>query len=292
MVPGMMVNLAKPKAMELARRLLDWGEELGVQIRLPQREAHALGCQGDDLQTWCRTVDAAIVIGGDGTFLRAARRILDQGKDIPLFGINVGHLGFLATGAVEGAQSELTQILEGRYTVQKRHTLECRYIRGEEQKQYYALNDFVLYKGTQAKLISVAVEVHGRPMCVFRADGLIVATPTGSTAYALSAGGPIVPPHVPCMVLAPICAHTLYSRPIILAPHDQLSMRPRCEAQTFFSVDGQDGIGVSEGDSLQVSLSERRWVSVITLPQQGYFELLHRKLMWGFDPVGEMSDDA
>ncbi len=162
MVPGMMVNLAKPKAMELARRLLDWGEELGVQIRLPQREAHALGCQGDDLQTWCRTVDAAIVIGGDGTFLRAARRILDQGKDIPLFGINVGHLGFLATGTVEGAQSELTQILEGRYTVQKRHTLECRYIRGEEQKQYYALNDFVLYKGTQAKLISVAVEVPGR----------------------------------------------------------------------------------------------------------------------------------
>lgn len=286
MTPGLIVNLTKEGARVLSKELIRWCHHRNRSLLLMEEESQALlGEPGLSLEQWCQSVDVAFVVGGDGTLLRAARRILSQNAQIPMFGINMGHLGFLATGTAERALAEVEQILNGQFSIQKHRLLEGTHSFDGGVRPICALNDVVLAKGVQARLISVAVQVHDWPLGEFRADGLIVSTPTGSTAYALSAGGPIVPPHVHCMVLAPICAHTLYSRPVILAPNDRLTLTPQKDGETFLSIDGQETYAVQPGDRVELCLSPDRAVSMITLPQLGYFELLQQKFMWGFDPL-------
>ncbi len=282
---GLLINREKKEAMAFANALRRWAqEEAGFSFLLPSPLTQSQDRPGISAEQWLREVDAAVVIGGDGTFLRAARFV--RGTEIALFGINMGHLGFLATGKPERAKEEILQILRGDFTVRRRQLLEGT-LRGQRGEQtFFALNDLVLSKGPLAKLVTIGVEVYDRPMCEFRADGLVVSTPTGSTAYALSAGGPIVPPHVACMILAPICAHTLYSRPIILGPQDRLTLKPRGDnTDLYLTVDGQEVYPVEPGQSMEVLLSQRQHINVVSLPQLDYFDLLHQKLMWGFDPV-------
>lgn len=282
---GLLINLKKQEAIAFAKDLCDWAEnEAHFKFFLPVRDASALHKDGLPDEIWLKTVDLSIVVGGDGTFLEASRFVVDS--NIVLFGINLGHLGFLATGRPENAREEILQIYSGDYTVSRRRFLEGTLISNGQSEEFFALNDLVLSKGVLAKLISISVEVYEKPMCDFRADGLIVSSPTGSTAYALSAGGPIVPPHVPCMILAPICAHTLYSRPIILGPEDRLSLIPRTEgSEIYLTIDGQEAHSIQTESRLDVILSKRKYVDVISLRQLGYFELLHQKMMWGFNPV-------
>ncbi|MCL2008986.1 MAG: NAD(+)/NADH kinase [Synergistaceae bacterium] len=277
---GMIINVRKPEAVEMGRRLLRWGGERGISILPPRHEASVLMTGGLSDEEWLKTVDAAIVVGGDGTFLRAARYVLDT--DIPLYGINLGRLGFLASGKAEEAEQDLARITEGDYVLLERCLLHCSLIRdGESIRSMYALNDFVLTKNAIARLLHIEVRFNGKFFGVLPSDGIIISSPTGSTAYALSAGGPIIPPHMRSMLLAPICAHTLYSRPLLAAPEDVITLTPKGGVSNVtLTQDGQIAYEVLPGDSIGISLSDRA-VRTINMPNRTFLDLVQEKLGWG-----------
>lgn len=278
---GLLINTQKQKAIDLANRLIKWSKDQNISFLLPPHEASVLGVPSLTDDQWHRSVDFTIVIGGDGTFLRASRYVLDF--SIPLYGINVGHLGFLASGNEEKAEQEIRMILEGKHRIEERHVLEGHIWRGKYLKHtIYALNDLVLAKGAFARLIQVEVRVGSTFFAQLPTDGMIVATPTGSTAYSLSAGGPIVPPHVPCIILAPICAHTLYSRPVIFGRNDRISLIPKGDNRDLvLTQDGQLGYEILPSDRIEISLSHEKAIKIIMLQNRDYYDLLQEKLNWG-----------
>ena len=278
---GMIVNTRKPGALSMARRLLEWGRKSSVEFFFPPHEASVLGLQGLEDEVWKQEVDLSLVIGGDGTFLRAARYVL--GCPIPLYGINLGHLGFLASGKPEEAEVDLAAILRKEYTLTRHRVLEGKIFRDDRMiHSFFALNDIVLAKGALARVMHIEVHIGKKLLNVLPADGIIVSTPTGSTAYALSAGGPIIPPHIPCMVIVPICAHTLYSRPVLSGEDDTITLIPRGNHRDLLiTQDGQLGYEIMPGDRIEVSLSGEVDVQVITLPSRNYYDLLQEKLQWG-----------
>lgn len=278
---GMIVNTHKPEAIAMARRLLQWGQDRGLSLLLPHHEASVLTTVGLPDEEWLRTVEVALVIGGDGTFLRAARYVLDAGT--LLYGINLGHLGFLASGKPEQAEEDLEHILDDRYNVLKRRLLHCTlYREGIPLHNLYALNDVVLSKNAIARLLHIEVRFNDRFFGILPADGVIVSSPTGSTAYALSAGGPIIPPHLDSLLLAPLCAHTLYSRPLMAAATDRISLIPRGSSRDLtLTQDGQLGYEVLPGDRLDIDLDTDKCIHTITLPERTFLDLVQEKLGWG-----------
>ena len=278
---GMIINTHKPEAIEMGRYLLQWSRERGTVLLLPHHEASLLTSEGLSDEEWLRTVDVAIVIGGDGTFLRAARYLLEAG--IPLYGINLGHLGFLASGKPEEAERDLERILSDNYTLLERPLLSCTLFReAKPLHKMYALNDVVLTKNAIARLLHIEVRFNDKFFGVLPADGIIISSPTGSTAYALSAGGPILPPHMRSMLLAPICAHTLYSRPLLAAPEDTISLIPRSSVRDItLTQDGQLAYEVLPGDCIDISLSTDKVIRTITMPDRTFLDLVQEKLGWG-----------
>lgn len=277
---GLIVNTRRTRALDLASQLLKWGPGQGINFHLPPLEASVLETSVDE-HSWKNLVSVALVIGGDGTFLRAARYVLDD--KIALYGINAGHLGFLAAGDPENAAEDVLEISKGNYRIQQRHVLLGELYRSDRlEHRLYALNDLVLTKGPLARVMEVEIRICGKLTGTLRADGIIASTPTGSTAYALSAGGPIVPPHVPCMILAPICAHTLYARPVVLGPEDVLTLTPKGESRDLtLTQDGQLGYEILPGDRVEITLATDKKVDVLWLPGRDYYDLLSKKLMWG-----------
>ena len=186
---GLLFNTQKPEAIETAWRLWHWGRDEGISFLFPPHEASAISIPGVDDETWRKEAAFAVILGGDGTFLRAARYTF--GNAIPLYGINLGRLGFLAIGSPESAEEDIKSIIAGHYTLQRRHLLKGQVWRsGRLVHELHALNDFVISKGSIARVTDLEVKVGGETLTLFLADGLILSTPTGSTAYALSAGGP------------------------------------------------------------------------------------------------------
>lgn len=287
---GLLFNTQKPEAIEMATRLWRWGKDKGMKFLLPPHEASAIALPGVDDETWRNETEFAVVLGGDGTFLRAARYTF--GCAVPLYGINLGRLGFMATGNPESAENDIEEIISGRYTVQMRRLLKGQVWRGGRlAHELYALNDLVISKGSLARVIDIEVRVGSEVLSLFLADGLILSTPTGSTAYSLSAGGPIVPPHVPCMIMAPICAHTLYARPVILSESDNIRVIPKGDARSLMlTQDGQLGYELLPGDELHVTLDNRIFVRTIQLSGRSYYDLLREKLSWGFNGIREAGD--
>ena len=278
---GMLVNAHKPKAIEMGRHLLQWSREKGYTFLLPHHEASLLTMEGISDEEWLRSVDVAIVIGGDGTFLRAARYVLES--DIPLYGINLGHLGFLTSGKPEEAEEDLERIIGGDYTLIERPLLCCVLFReGAPFHKMYALNDVVLTKNAIARLLHIEVRFNDKFFGVLPADGIIISSPTGSTAYALSAGGPIIPPHMLSMLLAPICAHTLYSRPLLAGPDDTITLIPRSSTRDItLTQDGQLAYEVLPGDHIDIRLSKERTIRTIAMPDRTFLDLVQEKLGWG-----------
>ena len=278
---GLLVNTQKRSALDLAEKILRWGRKQKIKLILPPHEAHVLGEKEVSDLAWKESADSAVVLGGDGTFLRAARYVI--GYDIPLYGINVGHLAFLSCGKVENAENDLHRILLGEHKINFRQLLRGVVSRGKHQKhEVYALNDLVVTKGPFARLIALNIAVNQSPLSVLHADGIIISTPTGSTAYSLSAGGPIVPPHLPCMILTPICAHTLYSRPMVLGDTDTITITPQGQhREIMLTQDGQLGYELLPGDRIRISLDSEKKVGIITLPENEFFSLLQEKFQWG-----------
>ncbi|MCF7935702.1 MAG: NAD(+)/NADH kinase [Synergistales bacterium] len=282
---GLLVNTKKKEALAIGKRLVMWGQRRELRFCTPPYEASFLGIPETPDKEWKESVDFAVVVGGDGTFLRAARYV--QGHDIPLFGVNAGRLGFLAVGNPQCVEDDIENIIAGKYGCTERHLLEGRVWRESRLvHKLYALNDLVVTKGAFARLIYIEVHVGDRYLNTMPSDGMIVASPTGSTAYALSAGGPIVPPHVPCLVLVPICPHTLYARPLVLGEHDSVTLVPLGEhRELILTQDGQLGYEILPGDRFEVFISPGKTVQTISPHYGEYYELLREKFLWGKSQV-------
>ena len=229
------------------------------------------------------TIDLLVTLGGDGTLLAGARMVAEAG--VPVLGVNLGHLGFLTSVAEDHLSSALDRIASGEFTIDRRFTLEAR-IRdaaGHESEPFLALNDAVLHKSGLARMLRIAVHIGDEePLAVgsFSADGIIFATPTGSTAYSLSAGGPIVVPSVDCIVATPICPHTLAVRPLVFDAESVITVRARTrEPAVVLTVDGQDGGELRESDALVIRRGPAS-VRLIRFPGQSFFSTLREKLHW------------
>jgi NAD+ kinase len=274
---------AKPNAAgaaQLVPELLAWLAARGIAVRLDQQTAvyagpGAAGLPRREVPLGC---DLAIVLGGDGTLLSAARAVGHRG--VPLFAVNLGGLGFLTAITVDDLYPELERSLAGSYTLSRRKMLAVSHRRGQEAlAEYQALNDVVVAKTEIARIVDLEAWAGDSFVCAYKADGLLIATPTGSTAYSLSAGGPIIYPTVNAICLTPICPHTLTNRPLIV-PGD-LALRIVCKgSDAFLTVDGQVGAPLTESDVVECRVSDFD-VLLVRPPQTTFFDVLRQKLKWG-----------
>ncbi|MFB6248294.1 MAG: NAD(+)/NADH kinase [Salinibacter sp.] len=223
--------------------------------------------------------DLVLSFGGDGTLLRAAH--LTGPNDTPLLGVNIGRLGFLADIEVEQLHEALEQIVAGEYTIEERLVLEAQADSPSHFDTEWAVNEFVLDRSGAAGLIKIEVEVNDTPLNTYWADGLIMATPTGSTAYSLSNGGPIIAPGVEAVILTPIAPHTLTVRPIVLPADSTITCRVLDDDQPYvFAADGRSTMFEDHGLSFTIERAPHT-VNLVKLPEQHFFQTLRSKLMWG-----------
>ena len=239
----------------------------------------AIGAPTCEKDALARAADLIVVLGGDGTLLSIARRLH---RSVPILGVNLGELGFLTEVVEDEAMDMLKRVLAGRYELDRRMTLAARLERdGKVLERFRALNDVVITNGARARIVEFSVSVDGLPLTTYRADGTIVATPTGSTAYSLSAGGPIVEPTVQVLVLSPISPHTLSKRPMVLRPDAVVRVEiARREQDALLTIDGQEGTALAGGDVLEVRQG-RSPVSLVRAPNRTYYDVLRSKLGWG-----------
>ena len=224
-------------------------------------------------------VDLIVVLGGDGTLLSMARSVGDQG--VPLLGVNLGGLGFLTATTLEEMFPALEAWLGGGMAIDERMMLTARVLRqGRLFCEYGALNDVVITKSAMSRIIDFSVSVEGQFATAYRADGLIISTPTGSTAYSLSAGGPILDPGMDAIVLTPICSHTLTNRPIVVPATQRVEVTILTDQEVMVTMDGQVGVNLREHDTVEVRQACTR-IRLLRFPQQSFFSVLRAKLKWG-----------
>lgn len=241
---------------------------------------HELADEHDRLES-ADDIDALLTLGGDGTLLRGARFL--AGRQIPVLGINLGRLGFLTSCGVDEMESALSKLASGEFRAEARMTLDARAIAqdGSERKRWTALNDVVLHKGGFARMVQLRVAANGEAIASYAADGIVIATPTGSTAYNLSAGGPLVVPTVESILVTAISAHTLSVRPLVLPPSAEVAVRGEDGPEELLvTVDGQVGTTFSSGESLVVRRSEKP-VLIVRFGGTTFFGRMRRKLGWG-----------
>ena len=226
-------------------------------------------------------VDALLTLGGDGTLLRAAR--LGEGQAVPILGINLGRLGFLTCCPADMMEEALRRFAAGDYVVEQRMTLDARVLdaAGHPRAQWRALNDVVLHKGGFARVVTMRVQANGETVARYSADGIVMATPTGSTAYNLSAGGPVVFPTLETILVTPVSAHTLALRPLVLAPSAEVIVQPEDGPEELLvTVDGQVGTTFAIGETLVVRKSVNP-VPIVRFGEGSFFTTMREKLHWG-----------
>jgi NAD+ kinase len=280
---GIAAKAIAPPALAYARTIAEGLRARGLTVIFDDETARAIG---DAHPTQPKALlgrhsDLLITFGGDGTLLSVARHAPDR---VPIIGVNMGTLGFLTEIRTEQLPEVLERVLEGRYHVEPRvtFTVSVSGVGRDATKRHRVLNDVAINKSAVARIIEMRVSVAGLFVSTFRGDGLIIATPTGSTAYNLSAGGPIVYPTMGAIVITPICPHMLTNRPIVLP--DELDIEVALTApdsrDIFLSLDGQEGFEIREGDRVCVRKSEER-VLLVQSPDKNYFDVLRNKLKWG-----------
>jgi NAD+ kinase len=267
-------------AVTLVPKLLEWLHGRGIAARMDEPTAVYGGGAGIPRADVPEGCDLVIVLGGDGTLLSAVRAI--GRREIPLFPVNLGGLGFLTAITVDDLFPELERALRGEHRVAKRKLLNSEVIRdGKAIASFDALNDAVLTKSDIARMIDLDVYVDDQLVCAYKADGLIISTPTGSTAYSLSAGGPIIFPSVPTICLTPICPHMLTNRPVLVPETSRIRVISRGpDESVYLTIDGQVGTPIRERDTL-VCHSTQYALHLIRPPRQMFFDVLRQKLKWG-----------
>lgn len=279
-VVGIMTKPDVPLAWDIVPELLEWLWRRGIQARYDEETGTYLGKRGLPREEVPEGAQLVIVLGGDGTLLSAARAI--GGRDIPLFAVNLGGLGFLTAITAEELYPELERALRGEHRVGHRRMLDCDLIRrGQTVSTYTALNDVVITKAALARMIDLETHVDAQFVCSYKADGLIVATPTGSTAYSLAAGGPIIFPTVQALCITPICPHMLTNRPVLVPDTSVIRVVVNAEDNSaYLTIDGQIGQPMLSGD-LIVCRAATQKLSLIRPPKMRFFDVLRKKLKWG-----------
>jgi len=277
--------ISKPKKTEIREivpSLTQWLRERNVEVFLDKETASLLESAEKSLSRneMPSQVDLLVVLGGDGTLLAAARAL--NRKPVPILAVNLGGLGFLTVITREELYPTLELVLAGDFKTERRVQIEGELVRADEViSSFLALNDVVLNKGAIARILDFDVLVNGRFISTYKSDGLIVSTPTGSTAYSLAAGGPIVTPAVEAFVVTPICAHTLTNRPLVLPDSVQIEVVVKSQREVaYLTVDGQMGIATHSDDAVRLKKASS-CVEIIQPPNKDYFEILRQKLKWG-----------
>jgi NAD+ kinase len=271
------------QAVDLVPELLQWLDARGVRVRLDRETANYAGRKNEpifDRPQVADGCDLAVVLGGDGTLLSAARAVGDRA--IPLLAVNLGGLGFLTSISIHDLFPELERALDGHIDVTRRKMLRVTHrCGGKSITEYQALNDVVIAKSNIARIVDLEAWAGDSFICEYKADGLIISTPTGSTAYSLSAGGPIVYPTVNAFCLTPICPHTLTNRPLIVPSEMPIRIVSRSrDEDVYLTVDGQVGCPLQQGDIVECVISDFD-VLLIRPPDKTFFDVLRQKLKWG-----------
>ncbi|MGC1456121.1 MAG: NAD(+)/NADH kinase [Nitrospirota bacterium] len=271
-----------PAAQKATKKLASWLEARGKKVFIDRETAASIKMRGYEPDEIPALVEMIIVLGGDGTLLSAARLVAEAHADVPIFGVNLGSLGFMAEVSIDELYGNLEKAIAGKLVTEERIMLTASVLRqGKRIAQYRVLNDAVINKGALARMMELRVSVNDGHLTTLRADGLIVATPTGSTAYSLSAGGPIVHPTIHCFVLTPICPHTLSNRPIALPDSVVVTIcLTSLSEDVSLTLDGQIGFPLEPNDVVAIKKSQFR-MKLIKHPTKSYFEILRTKLKWG-----------
>ena len=284
---GVVVKPHQPDALETLCRLTEWLNQRGLKLvggpeLERERIEHETGCAVESVkqEELSQSVDLMLVLGGDGTMIATARRVGDT--EVPVIGVNYGGLGYLAEFRIEELFSALETILDGNYKVERRVMLSVELRRGEELvTQNRVLNDVVLNTSALARIIQIETYLNDQFVNSFRADGLIVATPTGSTAYNLSAGGPVIYPSMNAVVITPICPFTLSNRPIVVPDDSVIEVRLMTEKEDVaLTLDGQVGFPLQAADRVVIRKSQTTF-NLVQPANRNYFDLLRDKLRWG-----------
>ncbi len=276
--------LTKPKFPDVKptlKELVAWLRERQKEVILDTATAQMIGESGTYQKTQIAALsDMILVLGGDGTMLSAAR--LAEERGIPILGCNMGGLGFLTEVRLEQLYPALERVFSKDYVLDERLMLRARIHRhGEHVAQATVLNDVVVSKGTLARMIEIRITIGDQFVTNLRGDGIIVSTPTGSTAYSLSAGGPIMSSSVPALLLTPICPHTLTHRPLLVPSQTVLEVTLTSKDDgAMATFDGQVGVAMAQGDTVVIENSDHR-TQLIRFPESTYYDVLRRKLKWG-----------
>ncbi|OGW33170.1 MAG: NAD(+) kinase [Nitrospirae bacterium GWC2_56_14] len=271
-----------PEAQKAAKKLAAWLESHGKKVFIDNDTAAAIRMEGYDRESIPSLVEMLIVLGGDGTLLSASRLVADAHRDVPIFGVNLGSLGFMAEVSLDELYDNLEKAIAGKLATEDRIMLTASVLRdGKRLSRYRVLNDAVINKGALARMMELRVSVDDGLLTTLRADGLIIATPTGSTAYSLSAGGPIVHPTLHCFVVTPICPHTLSNRPIALPDNVVVTVCLTSQSEdVLLTLDGQIGFPLLPNDVVEIKKSRFK-MKLIKHPTKSYYEILRTKLKWG-----------
>jgi NAD+ kinase len=278
---GIILKKQDARVRNVVAEVLPWLKDRGIEALLDpatadQCPANTNFVSPDEL---VRRVEAIIVLGGDGTLLHAARLVGDNG--VPILGVNLGSLGFLTEVKLDQMYDAFESLLSGQYRWEERVLLNVEVIRdGAVAAKYLALNDAVINKGALARIIELDIYVNSQPVLFTRSDGLIVSTPTGSTAYSLAAGGPILYPTLDAFIIAPICPHTLTNRPLVIPDRDEVTIHLNRGTDVMLTVDGQVGMPLRPEDNLRLRRAQSTMKLVLPFGSN-FFTLLREKLRWG-----------
>lgn len=275
---GIMPHTGKVQAMKLTEQVISFLELRGISPWLSEETAKLIGrTELSRPLADLADIDILLVLGGDGTLLSAARTVAEY--EVPILGVNVGHLGFLTELETDNIEKALNQVLDEDYSIEDRMFIEGKVIRDHKVvANYRALNDIVITRGTFARIIQLSAYVDSQHVVDYQADGIIVATPTGSTAYSLSAGGPIVEPLLDCLIITPICPHTLASRSVIVRSDSVVNINIEANHKdVMLTIDGQIGFPLHSNDQLEVVDSDLK-AKFVRLHGRNFFTILNNRL--------------
>ncbi len=276
---GVIAKRGVPEAIEAVRDVLLWLKERKYRVSVDSRTAAALRIKGCEIDKLPARSDIILVFGGDGTLLSAARSVGKKG--IPILGINLGTLGFITEIGRDDIIENLEKVFSGEYVLEERIRVSTDvYRKGKKLPGYSALNDVVLHKSALSRMFELDIRINKKHVTTFRADGLIVSTPTGSTAHSLSAGGPVLYPTLESFLMTPICPHTLTIRPLVLPDDFSLEVIVKSGDHVYLTIDGQVGLPLKINDKVKIQKADYT-TKFVNLYDRDYFYILRSKMKWG-----------
>ena len=276
---GLVAKRTSPEALKAAGEVAEWLGRRGLEVDLEETMAAARGSEAQAAYDPATEYDLVVVLGGDGTLLSVARALQHE---VPILGVNLGTLGFLTEVGRAELYPALVDVLEGSYRIEERALLNVRLRKADDgETSWRVLNDAVITKSALARIVELTYRIDGHLLAACRSDGLIISTPTGSTAYNLSAGGPILDPQLPVMVLTPICPHTLTLRPVVVPDSSVIEVTLETpHEEVFLTLDGQEGVPLDRRDRVRVRRSQAK-VLLVKTTGRSFYDGLREKLHWG-----------